>query len=198
MCVNTAVFETRRTFLGTATSCIARTVPRGDGAISATYELGSPPRVSKMCWAHCSIGHRTCPRPALTRSPTVTQRFARRDQGLDQSFELCSLWESAVAFSLPNQLTVGPNAEGSRRGWGKRQLLQLGGESREQLLRKPRGAQEPTTLRAIFDDDVSRCHPSFIRPSVAAYQPNDTLTRPLTNLMRRLVGKARPEPCLLL
>jgi len=81
----------------------------------------------------------------------VAEVTLRIDDVADQLLQLRCVRKAAVALALPDELIVAGDGEDTAGARHQCHLAEIGGESREQLLRHPTRAQEPVALRAVRD-----------------------------------------------
>ena len=79
----------------------------------------------------------------------MTQGALGRHDIADALLELLDFREAPFALSRPDQPVVEANVEDATGSRNQRHFAELGLECREQLLRDPRGAQQPAALRAV-------------------------------------------------
>src|SRR5215467_504594 len=88
----------------------------------------------------------------------MSEALAGRDDVTHELLELLDVRETASLVARPEPRSADADLEHAARSRHQRDFTDIGLERREQLLRHPRRAQKPTTLRAIFDLDARvRC-----------------------------------------
>jgi hypothetical protein len=81
----------------------------------------------------------------------MSERPARSDDVAHALFQLLELGKAAFPRARPDGVAVEPHLEHSTRTWHERDFCELGLKRREQLLRRPAGAEKPPALGAVFD-----------------------------------------------